>query len=278
MPTATETEILDKTGFTPKGKDRQKTLEAIARAIDDWCAGDDKKPKSKQNWEQLSEDAQGWYNAAIDAIEARATIHDFEPEDEAEDEDEPEDDEPEGEPEEEDGEEDEPEGDEPEEEADEESEDEDETEDEESEDTEEENEVATAAVSETGRRGKTPPPPMKRAKPKVVEAKPAAKVVVKTKPAVKEAKTNGKAKVKVKVAKPREREEGGISGSEYIRILTIKHPDWTSGEVHAQCKKDGYDVSGLLVSSIRSAAINVCKHLKAEGFRVPKFRQRSSED
>jgi chemotaxis protein histidine kinase CheA len=265
MPTATETELLDKTEFTPKGKDRQKVLESIARAVDDWCADDEGKPKSKQNWEKLSEAAQAWYNAAIDAIEARTDVPDFtdeadEAEDEVEEDAEPEDEEPEVEAEEE---------------PDEESEDEeDEAEDEESEDEAEESEVASTAVSETGRRAKAPPPQVKKAKAKV-EAKP-AKIVGKVKE-VKEAKANGKTKVKAKVAKVREREDSGISGSEYIRILTIKHPEWTSGEVHAQCKKDGYDVSGLLVSSIRSAAINVCKHLKAEGYRVPKFRQRASE-
>jgi hypothetical protein len=269
MPTATETELLDKTEFTPKGKDRQKVLESIARAVDNWCVDDEKKPKSKQNWEKLSEAAQAWYNAAIDAIEARNDIPDFEavvedaePEDDEEPDEEP--DEPEEEPE------DEPEDEESEE------NDEDEAEDEESEDEAEETAVVSTATSETGRRAKAPPPPVKKAKAKV-EA-PTRKIVGKAKEVVKEAKANGKAKVKAKVAKVREREESGISGSEYIRILTIKHPDWTSAEIHAQCKKDGYDVSGLLVSSIRSAAINVCKHLKAEGFRVPKFRQRASED
>lgn len=92
MTTEVERELQKATGVKPKkGEDRQKYLVRLS----DGCQEEDDdgdEVMSKDDWENLSEEAKDWVNAAVKSMDKKKTISDFE-EPEEDEEEEPEEDE-----------------------------------------------------------------------------------------------------------------------------------------------------------------------------------------
>ena len=72
---------------------------------------------------------------------------------------------------------------------------------------------------------------------------------------------NGKAR---KVKAPEE------SASVAIRRMVVKHPDWPTAKIHDALVKDGYEMSNLLVASIKSATESALNIATEHGWKRPR--------
>jgi hypothetical protein len=102
----------------------------------------------------------------------------------------------------------------------------------------------------------------KEAKEPKAAAKP-KKVAKAAEPEPKKAKGNGKVR-KVKVKAPEE------SASVAIRRMVVKHPDWPTAKVHEALIREGHEMSGLLVASIKSATESALNIAAENGWKRPR--------
>jgi hypothetical protein len=88
MTSKIEQELIRLTGHKPnKQQDRQAQLKALAWAVyKGTSVEDDPDTVDDAKWHQLSKAAQDWYNAASDAVEAEASIADFDDDEEGDNE------------------------------------------------------------------------------------------------------------------------------------------------------------------------------------------------